>query len=181
MTLQRALLLLALIMGLGLMVACGDDDSDTEDGGCPDVTYPEIPCDAGPDATCVDPCADAVCPDIASPVETWSCRATSFDKPTCTDFPKATWSEEDALAACEASTEMGGGQFDCWGENNCVVDRFVTTWRCLNATQDSAMEETAPYTAYAQTLPPGICATALAGTIEERPDDCCWTDDAYSQ
>jgi hypothetical protein len=140
----------ALIQGEAFCVTGGNTDTDCDEG-----------CE---------------CPDISPGVATWSCRATSYDMPTCTDFPKATWSEADAIASCQASADMGGGQIDSWGEVNCAVDNFNTTWRCI-ATADTHGDQPT-YVAYAESMPKGICGSgaALAGVVEERPADGCWTD-----
>jgi hypothetical protein len=90
----------------------------------------------------------------------------------CTDYPKATWSEADAMAACEASLAMAGATIDEWADVNCAVDQFPTTWRCA-ATSDG-ITSVPTYYNYAESLPLGICAGVLLGTVEERGS--CWED-----
>jgi hypothetical protein len=180
MTLQRALLLLVLMMGLGLMIACGDDDDDADSGTDSDAdTDTDTDADAGEGEGGME-CAET-CPDISPGAPTWSCRATSYDMGTCTDYPKLTWSEADALTNCQASADMGGGTVDSWSDTNCAVDNFDTTWRCIATSDADGILPT--YYTYAETMPKGICgsAAALTGVVEDRPADCCWTDADYPQ
>jgi hypothetical protein len=103
-------------------------------------------------------------------VATWSCRATRSGEQICVDYPKATWSEGDALASCEANTDY----IESWGEANCAVDNFDTTRRCV-ATRDGI--ETVPtFVVYSEFMPPSYCVDFLDGVVEERPWDGCWTD-----
>jgi hypothetical protein len=159
MTLQRALLLLVLMMGLGLMFACGDDDDDVVDSG-PDA-------DADTDADCNEDCGDAGI--LAADGGMYSCRANSYGSDTCTDFPSATWTSCCAVESCAASAEDGNGQIDGWGSSDCAADNFPTDWRC-DATSDGTA--TVPlYYVYAQALPQGICGGPLLGTVVERDGD----------
>jgi hypothetical protein len=165
MTLQRALLLLVLMMGLGLMFACGDDDGDDDAGTDTDT-------DTDTDADCNDSCEDAGIPIADGGM--YSCRATSNDTATCTDFPAATWSACCAVESCAASADMGGGEIDDWASSNCAADNFPTTWRC-NSTSDGAAAVPLYYV-YAELLPLGICTGVLLGTAEDRPDGGVWED-----
>ena len=79
MTLQKALLLLVLVMGVALVSGCKKDEKT-------ETPEPDAAVDADPG----DPCDDAMCDEVdagnAAPM--WSCRATSFGNPMCMDYPK---------------------------------------------------------------------------------------------
>jgi hypothetical protein len=102
-------------------------------------------------------------------VATWSCRATRSSEQICVDYPKATWSEGDALASCEANTDY----IESWGEANCTVDNFDTTRRCV-ATRD--IETVPTFVVYSEFMPLSYCVDFLDGVMEERPGNGCWTD-----
>ncbi len=144
----------------------GDTDVDTDTDADTDTDT-----DTDTDADCAQDCEDAGIP--VADGDMYSCRATSYDSPTCTDYPSATWSPCCAVESCAASAESGGGQIDEWAGSNCAADNFPTTWRC-DATSDGT--DTVPlYYAYAEALPVGICTGVLLGTVVYRPGDT-WTD-----
>lgn len=165
MTMQKAVLFSVFTLGLAFVLACSGDGGTGDSG--PDAN-------TEPDAGCT---GTVVCdpPDAGGAAAMWSCYATSFDNPTCTDFPQATWSRDDAEAACAAAAEMGSGVItEIKDDSNCAVDQFPATWRCdATATMDGPVPA---YYVYAETLPIGICVSSLTGTIVDLPADGCWKD-----
>lgn len=103
----------------------------------------------------------------------FSCRLTAYEESTCIDFPTNFWTAADAEAMCQDLADLVGGQIDGWSDTSCADDNFNATWRCKVAAVGVTLDVPVHYI-YLESLPIEICASPLAGIVEERPGDA-WT------